>query len=142
MSRATSAVKARSPIKSVPELPKQFATVPLHSDEDAHVINEARQQARLWYWASFLTEHGFTVSMSNKGNLRAVCVGCGRKYDSRFKFAKQHIDRCPMPPKEEPKIGDVVATIALPRQGDRLELAWVVNGRRIRAVAEITEVNK
>lgn len=129
---------------STPPSTSLISGIHLLNNDDVHVIDEARRQARLWYWASFLSERGFTVNMNSKGSLRAVCVGCGRKYDSRFKFAKQHIDRCPMPPKEEVfKTGDVIGSITLPRQGDKLEIAWVAsNGRRVRAVAEITEVNR
>lgn len=105
---------------------------------DPHVT-EAQRQARLWYWASFLTEHNFTVSMDTKGTLRATCIGCGRCYKSRYKHAQHHLAKCPMP--NVAKTGQVVARIDVPSRGDRLELNWIrQDGSKVHATAQIMEV--
>lgn len=115
-------------------------TEALPDNEDANV-SEAQRQARLWYWASYLTENNFLVSMDSKGDLRAKCIGCGKTYEERFKWAKYHIDKCPLP-SPITKVGDVIATISLPKTGDKFELAWPgPNGRKVRFVAQIVEAH-
>lgn len=115
-----------------------------NNNTDLDDFVRVQRHAKLWKWAEFLSDNGFQVHMKTDGSLRAVCMGCGKPYTARFRHAKKHIDKCPLPAKDNPSREErVVAVVDMPTEGSRIEMAWTTpNGRRVEAVATIAEVKQ